>query len=77
MKLLSYIESLSEAEQDDYAVRAGTTGKYLRAHIKYARKIARPVLIDGLCSASKGKVSRKEVLNHFYAEENPRANTAA
>lgn len=69
MKLLDYINKLSEEEQNQYAEKAGTTGSYLRAHIKHARKIARPSLIEGLAAASNGDVSQSEVVEHFYASK--------
>ena len=66
MQLIDFINSLSEPEQDAYATRAGTTGKYLSAHIKYARKVDRPDLITGLAEASNDQVSVQEVVDHFY-----------
>lgn len=66
MKLREYIESLSQEEQDEYAIRAGTTGNHLRMHLKHARKIPRLDLMMGLWEGSKGRVSRQEVLDHFY-----------
>lgn len=65
MKLSEYVTSLSEAEQDSYAEACGTTGKYLRAHILYARKECRKALREKLAAKSCGKVSLTEVLQHF------------
>ena len=65
MSLSQYISGLSEAEQDAYAERCGTTGKYLRAHIKGATRTPRPGLMRALAAESHGAVSMDAVLSHF------------
>lgn len=68
MQLIPYFDSLSEAEQEAYAGRCGTTAKYLSTHIMYrpARKIPRRELMYALAEHSCGKVSFDDVLKHFY-----------
>jgi hypothetical protein len=66
MSLKEYINSLTEKEQDAYAIRCGTTGKYLRAHIRYARKECRKDLRKALSRESNGVVTEQEVLDHFF-----------
>ena len=65
MTLLEYINSLSEADQERYAVRCGTTLKYLRGHIKGATRIPRPALLRALSAESGGAVGFDSVLEHF------------
>lgn len=65
MSLSQYISGLSEAEQDDYAARVGTTGKYLRGHIKFATRIPRPALMKALANESHGQVTTDDVFRHF------------
>lgn len=65
MTLSKYISGLSEAEQDAYAERCGTTGKYLRGHIKCATRVPRPALMRALAAESHGVVSLDDVLRHF------------
>lgn len=68
MDLISYFDSLSEAQQEAYAGRCDTTAKYLSTHIMYSppRKIPRRELMYALAEQSQGKVSFDEVLKHFY-----------
>ncbi len=65
MTLFEYIDGLDEAEQDAYAMRCGTTGKYLRGHIKFATRIPRPTLMRALSAESKGAVTLDDVFRHF------------
>lgn len=65
MKYIDFINGLSEIEQDTYASNCGTTGKYLRIHIKHARKVPRPQLLKKLHEETSGLVSELEVLEHF------------
>lgn len=67
MSLRTFIDSLSEEEQDAYAERCGTTGRYLRTHIKYARKFCRPELQRLLADESYGAVTLDEVQEHFFS----------
>ena len=65
MKLSDYIDSMTEAEQNAYALRCGTTGKYLRGHIKFATRVPRAALMKALSANSGGAVSSAEVFQHF------------
>ena len=63
---------MSSDKQDDYAIKAGTTGAYLRTHVLVPikrRKIPRPDLIERLVEATNGKVSKAELLNFLYDED--------
>ena len=73
MKLLDYINGMTEEEQNCYAERCGTTGGYLRAHIKHARKTARKELMEALARESEGKVSDYEVFQHFFSSSSSAA----
>jgi hypothetical protein len=67
---------LTEEQQDKYASKAGTTGRYLRTHIfvkQERRKIPRKPMIDGLVAATKGRCSLDDVLEYLYKEENAKA----
>ena len=69
MKFSDYFKSLNSSAQEIYASRAGTTANYIRVHLLAKRRIPRPALLDGLAQASQGKVSRDEILAHFYQRE--------
>ena len=68
MTFQEFINSMTEAEQDAYAVRCGTTGHNLRAHVKWARKVSRRDRIYAYSENSNGCVSHRAVLLHFYPE---------
>ena len=75
MKYIKYFFSMTESEQNEYAVNAGTTGDYLRSHIfvpMERRKIPRKELIRDLVSASNEKVSLDDVLDFLYKSESGR-----
>lgn len=65
MRLLDYINSLSDEELAAYSARCGTTVSYMTAHIRYARKEPRKELRAALSRESQGMVSPMEVLQHF------------
>ena len=65
MKLADYIKSLDQEGREEYAKRCGTTLNYLNTHILHANKEPRKRLRTALAIQSGGKVSIKEVLNHF------------
>lgn len=66
MTLYDYIQQLSPSELEEYATKCSTSPGYIEVHIKHARKVPRPALMDNLHLQSEGKVSKKEVLEHFY-----------
>ena len=61
--------SLSEAQRDAYAQRAGTTAGYIRVHLIGRRKIPRPALLNKLADASDGKWTVAKLLAFFYKSE--------
>lgn len=65
MTFTEYLSSLSMAEQDAYAERCGTTGKYLRTHIRPGTRTPRKDLMHALAEESGGEVSIEAVLIHF------------
>ena len=65
MKLTEYIKSLSEDELKAYSDRCKSTPAYISSHIYYARKEPRKALREALSKESQGKVSSKDVLEHF------------
>ena len=65
MTLIQFLSNLSMSEQDAYAERCGTTGKYLRTHIRPATRTPRRELLIALSAESDGQVSHEEVLRHF------------
>jgi len=69
MTLFSYINSLSESELKDYADRCGTSAAYMEGHIKHARRVPRPCLMEKLHTQSRCRVTKKEVIEHFYNSE--------
>lgn len=66
MQYQRYLRSLTTAELEAYAARAGTSVGYIRNAIRNANKIPRPDLLNRLLSATEGEVSREEILEHFY-----------
>lgn len=65
MTFPEFINGLTEAEQDAYAERCGTTGNYLRAHLKGASRVPRPDLMKKLAAESHGSVTRDQIFRHF------------
>lgn len=65
MRLSDFIAGMTREQQDEYAVRCGTTGIYLRTHIVPARKECRKELREAMAEQSGGAVSLLEVLDHF------------
>lgn len=65
MKLSDYINSLTDEQRAEYALRCGTTDNYLRVHVVRATKECRKRLREALASESQGKVTLEEVLQHF------------
>jgi len=65
---VDYWRGLSKEEREAYAARAGTTVKYIETHLVSVppRKVPRPALMNGLAEASRGRVSKADLLRHFY-----------
>jgi len=71
MRFDKYFKNLSEDEQAKYAVNCGTTAKYIYTHLACSppRKIPRKPLFDNLHLQSGGMVSKKEILDHFFGDD--------
>lgn len=65
MKFCDFLSEMTEQEQEDYAIKCGTSYLYLRNHLKVASRIPRPKLMRALWENSGGKVSREELHDHF------------
>ncbi len=75
MKYLNYFFGLDQQQQQQYALRCGTTLAYLTTHIfvnKSRRKIPRRNLIDSLWKNSRGAIDLDDVLEFLYKEEEGR-----
>lgn len=73
MNYSKFFFSMTQAQQDRYALRAGTTGNYLRTHVFVPlkrRKIPRRDKIESLVKAAKGAVSMDDVLSFLYKSKN-------
>lgn len=68
MTFLDYFSSLSKDEREAYARRAKTTIETIRTHWISRRRIPRPVTMQNLYRASRGKLTYQDLLRHFYPE---------
>ena len=66
----TYIRSLDYVGLlEEYATRAGTTAKYIRVHLiapPERRKVPREKSMDKLVASSDGKLTKMDLLEHFY-----------
>lgn len=65
MNFRDFILNQSPEDLEKYAKNAGTTVGYLKSHLLYGYKEPRKNLRKALASASGGRVSEMEVLQHF------------
>ena len=65
MNFRDFILNQSPEDLEKYAKDAGTTVGYIKTHLLYCYKEPRKNLRKALSVASKGKVSEKEILQHF------------
>ncbi|WP_447956528.1 hypothetical protein [Vreelandella sp. EE7] len=65
MKLRDYLKKLDEPSLEAFAERAGTSTKYLRAHVVSGSRGASLKFMRSLARASEGKVSLLEILEHY------------
>lgn len=70
MDFKTYFSSLSKEEREAFARRAGTSVAYIQIHLMPRNRIPRPELMQKLCKASRGKISRQALLDFFYPEAN-------
>lgn len=75
MTLRDYLESLSEADLEQYAHRVGTTTKYMRAHVKGATRGASLKFMRALARESNGRVGLLDVLRHYGVPQNELTET--
>lgn len=68
MNLRTYFRALTPAQQEKFAIKAGTTANYIRTHLLCdpPRKIPRQRLLEGFVAASKGELTRESLLSYFY-----------
>jgi len=57
---------LTDVEKEDYANRVGTTAQHISAHWVSARKVPRRKTIAKIVKEAHGKLTREDVLDHFY-----------
>ena len=57
--------SLSKAQRQSFAQKAGTTVRYIECHLVYARRVPRPKLMNGLVTASRKKLTLTDVTLFF------------
>ena len=72
MKYSNFFFSMTRIQQDEYALKAGTTGDYLRTHIfvpMKRRKIPRKDKIDALVTAASSAITLDDVLAYLYKSE--------
>lgn len=69
MKFYDFIAELNESELESYAAKCGTTARYIRNHLKLAKKVPRPALLNALWQQSGGKLSREDIHDHFMPAE--------
>lgn len=65
MKFRDFVLQQSPKQLEQYAKDAGTTVGYIKTHLLYGYKEPRKNLRKALSTASKGKVSEAEILQHF------------
>lgn len=68
MNFKSFVEQLSEEDLKKYAKACGTEPYYIFGHLKHARRIPKPELLDKLWQESSGKLTKKDLLAHFYGD---------
>ncbi|MCH7333863.1 hypothetical protein [Acinetobacter modestus] len=65
MRFRDFILKMTPEELEKYAKASGTTSGYLKTHLLYGYKEPRKNFRKALSTASKGKVSETEILQHF------------
>ena len=65
MKFRDFVLQQSQKQLEQYAKEAGTTVGYIKTHLLYGYKEPRKNLRKALSTASNGKVSEAEILQHF------------
>lgn len=68
--LKTFFLGLEPAAQERFAVRAGTTVGYLRAHLIRGSRVPRPELMESLAEACRefgAGLSKEDLLAFFYS----------
>lgn len=65
----AWYRSLTAAERDAYAERAGTKRAYIETKLIFKKAIPRPDLMQKLADASLGRVRYDDLVRFFYAKE--------
>ena len=73
MTFRDFYSSMSPGELEKYAGRCGTTVLYLKHQLRRANKTPRRALLDSLWRESEGKLTRQDVLDHFFPVDDSRA----
>ena len=68
MKFKTFYTHKNKAERKQYADDAKTTPGYIENHLLPRRKIPRKPSMERLVLASNGKLTVKDMLNHFYGD---------
>ena len=66
MQFDQYIDSLEPSHLAAYAKKCGTSVLYIKNHLRGASRVPRPTLLNKLWQHSQGKLTRQDVLDHFF-----------
>lgn len=66
MSFDDFYKSMAPEELESYAERCGTTVLYLKHQLRRANKAPRLNLLNSLWRESDGKLTRQDVLDHFF-----------
>lgn len=66
MTFNDFYKGMDQDELKAYADRCGTTVLYLKHQLRRANKVPRADLLNALWEQSRGKLTRQDVLDHFY-----------
>jgi len=61
-----FISDMSPAELERYALKAGTTARYLTVHLIYRSRIPRPEMMEALVHASEGAFTKVQLVHWLY-----------
>jgi len=67
-KFRHFLNDMSEEQLQDFAARCGTTPAYLMVQLRRAYKVPRRDFMAALVLNSGGRLSRDDLLDHFYPE---------
>lgn len=65
--------SLSSLEKERFAIKSGTTQRYIESHFlspdPAKRKVPRPDLINKMVTASSGALTHESLAHYFYIDK--------